>query len=81
MQRVERPKNIAKVSETQGMVAMLARVRVDGVGSGARFFFPSNNRTHTEIQLVRASSIPPTVPFYLLRPSSPFPLPPICPRS
>lgn len=42
MQRVERPKNIAKVSETQGVVAMVARV--DGVG--ASFFFP--NRTHTE---------------------------------
>lgn len=38
MQRVERPKNIAKVSETQGVVAMVARVRVDGVG--ASFFFP-----------------------------------------
>lgn len=48
MQRVERPKNIAKVSETQGVVAMVARVRVDGVG--ASFFFP--NRTHTEYSLL-----------------------------
>lgn len=44
LQRVERPKNIAKVSETRGV----AMVRVDGARAS---FFPSNNRTHAEYTL------------------------------